>query len=87
MNLLNKFSNKRKVYTATFECEAGEAVLADLATFCGQYGPTYRPGDPYETAYREGMRRVYLRISNYLNKDEKEMMSILKKHRSSNANG
>lgn len=73
----SSFLNKQKLYKDTFNTPSGEKVLADLASFCGQFEPTYRQGDPYDTAYREGMRRVYLRINSFLNKDEQELNALV----------
>ena len=78
---MSNFAKKQKVYKDTFNTTSGEKVLADLAIFCGQYTPTYREGDPYDTAYREGMRRVFLRIHSYLNKDEAEISKLVNQFR------
>lgn len=75
------FKNKQKIYKEVFESNAGKKVLADLAIFCGQYAPTYQQGDPYDTAYKEGMRRVYLRIHSYLNMDHAEVDKIINSYR------
>ena len=77
----NNFSKKQKMYQDLFKTPTGEKVLADLAMFCGQYTPTYREGDSHDTAYREGMRRVYLRIHSYLNRDEAEINKIISDYR------
>lgn len=53
-----------------------EIVLADLRRFCGidrggiVVSPISRMTDPYATAYRAGMRDVYLRIAKFLNLSE-----------------
>ena len=80
MNLLNKFNKKQKAYQTVFAGEAGEKVLADLAVFCGALAPTYREGDSHDTAYKEGMRRVYLRIHNFLHKDPAYMSKLINEY-------
>lgn len=77
MNILNKFNSKQQVYKEVFNNPAGEKVLADLAVFCGAISPTYREGDSHDTAYREGMRRVYLRIFNYLHKNPADIAKMI----------
>ena len=77
----NKFEKKKKMYQDTFNTPIGEKVLADLAIFCGQLTPTYQQGDSHDTAYREGMRRVYLRIHSYLNRDPVEINKIINDYR------
>lgn len=81
MKELNKFSKNQKAYKEVFNTPTGEKVLADLALFCGQYSPTYRQGDSHETAYREGMRRVFLRIQSFLQRDEEELTKIIQNFR------
>lgn len=81
MSQLNKFTKKQKLYRDVFNTSAGEKVLADLAIFCHQYTSTFVPGDSNATAHNEGMRRVYLRIHSYLNKDEKEINKIIDQYR------
>lgn len=78
---MNNFSKKQKLYQDLFNSPAGDKVLADLAIFCKLYEPTYQPGDSHSTAYHEGMRRVYLRIHSYLNRDEKEIKKIISDYR------
>lgn len=51
-------------YKGIFTTPLGREVLADLeATFGGM---SYTKGDPYETAFKEGGRRVLLRIKHML---------------------
>lgn len=78
--ILEKFSNNRRLYKQVFETPQGQDVLKDLAKFCHMQSPSYTPGDPHGTAYKEGMRRVFLRISNYLNMDEVEIQKMFKEN-------
>lgn len=38
------------------------AVVEDLAAVCRAEATTFAPGDPYLTAYQEGMRSAYLHL-------------------------
>ena len=49
-------------YRAVFEGDAGEDVLRDLYEFCGLYRQAHVAGDPFETAFNDGRRRVALRL-------------------------
>lgn len=71
------FSKKRKAYKSVFSTSQGEEVMKDLYVFCGQNAPTFVPGDPYASAYKEGMRRVFLRIQQFVNLKEDEMHKII----------
>lgn len=57
----------------TFNTPHGKKVFNDLAKFCGAMQTSHVPGDATETAYREGMRRVFLRINSFVNKDFEEI--------------
>jgi|JI10StandDraft_1071094.scaffolds.fasta_scaffold00943_28 hypothetical protein len=56
-----------------------ETVLADLKRFCGinrggiVVSPVTRTVDPYATAYRAGMRDVYLRVAKFLDLQETDI--------------
>lgn len=59
------FMDRRGAYRAVFAKTAtGQRVLRDLANFCHVNRPTHVQGDPVQTAYNEGMRRVFLRIQS-----------------------
>lgn len=58
-------SRQRKAdYVAVFGSEAGKRVLRDLMRECYMFGPTYTPGDPHHTAFREGQRAVVTLLLN-----------------------
>lgn len=70
------------LYKQVFTTPAGKEVLKDLITFCRLYQPTFSSQDPHQTAFNEGMRRVGLRIINFVEKDDlvrSEMMFNLMK--------
>jgi hypothetical protein len=55
-------------YASVFGTDAGQRVLEDLYRSYGRR-ISYSKGDPYETAYREGQRSVYLSIRVMLRLD------------------
>ena len=55
---------------------SGEAVLSDLYNCCRMGKPTYCVGDPYQTAYNEGLRAVFLHIFSLMNADEKRLAEL-----------
>lgn len=72
---------RQKQYKGTFSTPEGEAVLKDLLKFCMYDSPTYVIGDPHQSAYNEGMRRVALRILSIMDMD-KETVRKLQGHNS-----
>ena len=54
----------RNDYEAAFSSPQGERVLSDLRIFCGATHDSFAAGDPYQTSYNEGKRRVWLRIES-----------------------
>lgn len=75
--MFDVFKKRPKLYKDTFSTPQGKEVLKDLAKFCGQNSPTHVPGDPYTSAYKEGMRRVFLRIQQFVNLNEADLQKIL----------
>ena len=69
-----------KAYKDAFETEAGKLVLTDLAAFCGHLSTTYVQGDPYSSAHKEGMRRVFLRVLSYLSIEESDLRKLVRNH-------
>lgn len=55
-------------YETTFGSPNGQRVIADLMTTFNWGRSSHTPGDPYETAFREGERHVILHILNTLGK-------------------
>lgn len=54
---------RRRLYAAVFGSPDGARVLDDLARACFATTPTYVRGDAMESARREGMRAVWLRVA------------------------
>ena len=75
--LFDRFSNKRRLYKTVFNTPEGKDLLKDLCMFCNYNRPTYVSGDPYASAYNEGMRRVFLRIQQFVNLDENDLQKII----------
>jgi hypothetical protein len=60
-----------KKYKEVFSGEAGKVVLEDLMKFGHINEISYRPGDPHQTSFNEGMRLVVTRILTYVEADLK----------------
>jgi len=63
-------------YKKVFSTPEGKKVLYDLMKFGKFNQPTYSPGDPNGTAFNEGMRRVILRIVNFVEADLENQMKL-----------
>ena len=61
-NKLQKYLQQARDYHSIFTSETGKAVLNDLKKSCFFNRTSHVPGDPYSSAFREGMREVILRI-------------------------
>jgi len=59
---------KRGDYVSVFSSDVGNRVIADLMTTFHWGRSSHSPGDPYETAFREGERHVILHILNSIGK-------------------
>lgn len=71
-------------YKEVFGSEAGKRVLKDLLTVCKHNSPTFVPGQADVTAFNEGMRRVALRIVNFVEMDHAKIMEIINKREENN---
>ena len=69
----------RNAYKRLFATDDGQVVLRDLAKFCGVDRPSSVPGDPFATHVNDGMRRVALRVFNFINMSDAEMMRLAQK--------
>ena len=79
--LLRLKQEKADWYKQTFDSDIGKMVLADLIAFSGSNGQSYTPGDPTQTAFNEGMRRVVTRIEMFTGMTPKEIRHIAEVHR------
>ena len=66
----------RAAYRGVFSGPDGELVLQDLLKFCNGGNQSFVPGEPYETAFNEGKRRVALRIVAFCEMTDLQMMEI-----------
>lgn len=64
-------------YKVVFNNVHGEIVLRHLIKTGYVFVPTYVPGDPNETAHREGMRRLVLSICRQIRLDEEKMLELM----------
>lgn len=60
-------TQREQDYLITFSTDAGKRVLEDIRKGF-QDKLSHCPGDPYETAYREGRRAVYLSIVSLMDR-------------------
>jgi hypothetical protein len=68
-------------YRTVFNTPDGQMVLADIFRFCGMDADIQVPGEPHETAYNAGKRRVALRICSLLDFTEREAAALAKQER------
>lgn len=66
---------RKRAYSLTFADVHGEAVLADLATFCKANEPCFHP-DPRVHALMEGRREVWLRIEQHLKLNPEQLLKV-----------
>jgi hypothetical protein len=75
--VLAALGRKSPDYRAAFSTPSGRRVRADLYRFCGVMAPSHQPGDPLETAFNEGKRRVGLRIAAMMNDDPEAQRRLI----------
>lgn len=81
MRLIQFRTAKSDWYKSVFESYQGKMVLADLIKFSNAHDQSYTPGDPTQTAFNEGMRRVVTRIEKFTGMTPKEIRHIAEVHR------
>jgi hypothetical protein len=65
-----------QAYRQTFATEQGRVVLADLLRRAGLMQSSFS-GDPLETAYREGRRRLGLEVVEAINRDPDAVLAMV----------
>ena len=56
----------------------GKTILRDLRRTCFVDTPSYQPGaDPALVGFREGMRTVYLRLTQYAEMSDEELLALV----------
>ena len=65
-------------YREAFRTQEGQYVVADLIKTFGYWNPSHTPGDPYQTAFNEGQRRVISRIIKFSNMEPDDIERISK---------
>ncbi len=68
-------------FKTTFGGENGKRVLYELQKRFWFLEPTYCPGDPDESKFREGQRSVVLAIMATLNQDQAAIEEAIKNRR------
>lgn len=71
---LNILQGRQQRYQAVFSGPDGEWVLADIYRKCRVHLSSHTPGDPYHTAYCEGIREVAVEIARILGEDADTML-------------
>lgn len=66
---------RKQAYGTAFSGPAGDIVLEDLARFCRGNASTFDPNDRVH-ALLEGRREVWLRIREYLDLSEDELLEL-----------
>ena len=74
-------ATKASWYRTVFTSPDGELVLADLIKFTHAHDQSHTPGDPLETAFNEGMRRVVTRIEKLAHMTPAEIRRLAEAHR------
>lgn len=72
---LDFLRGRKRAYQLAFGSPAGQAVLADLATFCRANETCFNP-DPRIHAVAEGRREVWLRIQEHLNLSSEQLVAL-----------
>jgi hypothetical protein len=77
---LKKFAAKADDYKKTFESPYGRRVLMDLMKHSCMLHSTFNPTsqNPYDMAFKEGMRNLVLVILNQLHKDYGDLDQLVK---------
>ena len=66
----------RDAFRQVFSTPQGELALTYLYEYCRQGVSTFVAGDPYETARREGMGRVYLQIAGFVMMTDEKVFDL-----------
>lgn len=79
LSLFDRLRRRQATYQAVFaSTPEGKRVLAELCRKAGLDRDVFVPGDPYQTAYQAGARRLVLHILNSLHMSEAEMLRLMK---------
>ncbi len=64
----------KQVYKRLFMTDDGKKVFENLQWFCGQDRPSMceQSPNPYQTAFNEGKRRVFLRINSMIKEENND---------------
>lgn len=69
-----------RAYSEVFATPAGRVVLEDLLKFGHFAEQIHGSGDPYETTFRDGKRRVVLRILSFVKLGPVEAFELARDH-------
>jgi hypothetical protein len=68
----------KESYRRIFDTPDGEIVLRHICRHAHVFGTTFVKGDPYETALREGERRLALSILRFIYREDRSVELIEK---------
>jgi len=63
-----------RAYRTTFTSRSGKIVLRDLMQVHYMLNSSFTPGDPHETAFKEGERNVVVRILQQMNINPNDLL-------------
>lgn len=73
-------------YKEAFCTLAGKEVLKDLLRFCHYSEQIHNPNNSHDTAFKDGKRRVALRILGFLGMDTIELNELIKREKQTEVN-
>jgi len=71
---LRRRINKHERFASVFSGPEGEEVLRDILRMGHALEPTFAPGDPHATSFREGQRHLALSIAKIARRDTTELI-------------
>ena len=71
---LRRKINKHERFAAVFSGPDGEQVLRDIMIMGHAMEPTFAPGDPHATSFKEGQRHLALSIAKIARRDTTELI-------------
>ena len=72
-----KLSEIHDSYRAVFNTKDGERVLEHLVKVGFLDTTVHTPGDPYDTAFKEGKRSIVISILRFIERDPRELLRLV----------
>lgn len=77
MNYLKSLLFRASVFKNVFKGKEGQEVLKYLAKDLKAYKPSHVPGDPYSTAFNDGMKQAYFLIVGIVGQNEETIRQAI----------